>query len=268
MRAAVSQERSVALTIPEDWRVSSLCFDQRAHALIDKRRTRSMSMNRREIIGFGGLLTLSAVLPSSAGACRLFPGNSIDRYAAYQNGEEVGAQRFAFSRKSGRFRVNSELDFQYRDHSRRSVSIIHRAREIWYRGWLDAFSSTTRIGDREIEIEAHSVEHGILSVKSSESDISLQVSGYVVPTSLWHRDGRLVNRLMDLVDGRVKLVKVYYAGKDVLPREGGVKVASHYRIRGEFVRDTWYGDNCQLLRIQMPVENAEPVTFELLSALP
>jgi hypothetical protein len=225
-----------------------------------------MKMKRREIIGYGGVLTLSAALPGSAEACRLFPGNSVERYAAYQNEEEVGAQRFVFSRESGRFMVDGELELQYRDHGNRTISFIHNAREIWYRGWLDAFSSSTRVGNREIEIEAHSVEHGILSVNSNESDATLQVSGYVVPTSLWHRDARLVNRLIDLVDGRVKLVRVYYAGKDLLPREGDVKVASHYRIRGEFVRDTWYGDDCQLVRIQVPIENAEPLSLELLPA--
>ena len=221
-------------------------------------------LNRRKIIGFAGVLTLGAVLPDHAAACRLFPGDSTEQYAAYQNGVEVGAQRFVFSRKSGRFMADSELDLQYRDQSNQAVSFFHRAREIWRRGWLDSFSSVTRIGDREIRIEAHSAELGILSVKSNESDVTLQVSGYVVPTSLWHRDARLVNRLIDLVDGRVKLVKVQYAGKDLLPREGGVQVASHYRVRGEFVRDTWYGDDCQLLRIQVPMENAAPVTFELL----
>lgn len=223
-------------------------------------------MNRRETIRFITALTLGAALPGSAEACRLFPRDSTDRYAAYQNGNRVGLQWFEFHRKSGHFMVNSELDIQYRDHANRAVSFLHRAKEIWLRGWLNAFSSTTRIGDREIEIEARSEEHGILSVHSNESDVTLQISGYVVPSSLWHRDGRLVNRLIDLVDGKVKLVKVYYAGKDMLPRDGGVTVASHYRVRGEFVRDTWYGESCQLLRIQAPVKNAEPVTFELLPA--
>ncbi len=222
-----------------------------------------MSMNRRETLGFGAALALGAVLPSSAEACRLFPRTSTDRYAAHQNGKEVGSQRFEFSRKSGRFMVNSELDFQFRDHSNRAISFFHRARETWHRGWLNAFSSTTRFGEREIEIEARSGQHGILSVSSSESDITLQISGYVVPSSLWHRDARLVNRLIDLVDGKVKLVKVYYAGKEVLPRNGGVTVASHYRVRGEIVRDTWYSENCQLLRVQIPVRNAKPLTFNL-----
>lgn len=101
---------------------------------------------------------------------------------------------------------------------------------------------------------------------SSNSDVTLQVSGYVVPSSLWHRDARIVNRLIDLVDGKVKLVKVYYAGDEVLPSDGGVIVASHYRVRGELVRDAWYSENCQLLRIMMPVQGSEPVTLELLPA--
>jgi hypothetical protein len=223
-----------------------------------------MSMNRREALGFWTALALGSVLPSSAAACRLFPRTSTDRYAAYQNGKRVGLQRFEFFRESGRFMVNSELNFQFQDHANRAVFFSHRARETWHRGWLNAFSSSTRFGDREIKLEARSGEHGILSVSSNESDITLQISGYVVPSSLWHRDARLVNRLIDLVDGKVKLVKVYYAGRDVLPRDGGVTVASHYRVRGEIVRDTWYSEDCQLLRVQIPVRNAKPLTFNLM----
>ncbi len=225
-----------------------------------------MKLNRRESICLGTALSFSALLPCSAQACRLFPRNSIDRYVAYQHGAEVGAQRLEFSRRDGHFLVTSELEFSYKSYAGRAYSFFHRAREVWHRGWLNAFMAVTRHADRKIEIEARSQERGILLVTSSDSDITLQVSGYVVPTSLWHRDARLVNRLIDLVDGRVKLVKVYYAGKDVLPRGGGVTVASHYRVRGEIVRDTWYSDNCQLLRTLIPIEDAEPITFELLSA--
>lgn len=220
-------------------------------------------MNRRDTIGFGTALCLGALMPVPAEACRLFPQNSTDRYSAYQNGVQVGSQWFEFARSSGQFVVMSEIDLRYRDHTGVAFSFFHRAREVWHRGWLNAFSATTRYADREIRIEGRSLEQGILSVESSDSDVTLQVSGYVVPSSLWHRDSRLVNRLIDLVDGRVKLVQVYYAGKDVLPRDGGAIVATHYRVRGEIDRDAWYSENCQLLRTLMPLRNAKPVTFEL-----
>ena len=226
-----------------------------------------MRLNRRDTMSLGAAVVFGTLLPLPASACRLFPGSSTDRYLGYQDGNEVGSQRFEFYRESGRFMVDSQLDIRYLNYANRSVSFLHRATEVWDRGWLNGFSATTRHLDREIRIKARSVEHGILSVYSSESDITLQVSGYVVPTSLWHRDARLVNRLIDLQDGKVKLVKVYYAGKDVLPREGGIIAASHYRVRGEIVRDAWYSDDCQLLRVQIPLPQAKPVTFELLPAV-
>lgn len=225
-----------------------------------------MKLNRRDSICLGTALSLSALLPRSAQACRLFPRNSIDRYVAYQHGTEVGAQRLEFSRGDGHFLVTGELEFRYKSHGGRAFSFFHRAREVWHQGWLSGFRAVTRHADRKTEIEARSAERGILLVTSSDSDITLQVSGYVVPTSLWHRDARLVNRLIDLVDGRVKLVKVYYAGKDVLPRSGGVTAASHYRVRGEIIRDAWYSDDCQLLRTLIPIKDAEPITLELMQA--
>ena len=206
---------------------------------------------------------MSGTLPGVARACRLFPRNSTDRYVAYQDGAEVGFQRIEFSRNGDRFLVASRLEFRYRRHEDRLSSFSHRAVEVWRRGWLSGFSATTRHDQEEIEINASSERRGILMVTSSDYDVTLQVSGYVVPASLWHRDARLVNRLIDLADGRVKLVRIYYAGKDVLPGTDGVTVASHYRVRGEINRDTWYNDDCQLLRTLMPIKDAKPVTFEL-----
>ncbi|MDX1527241.1 MAG: DUF6134 family protein [Gammaproteobacteria bacterium] len=222
-----------------------------------------MNLNRRDSIRLGAALALSGVLPAVAQACRLFPQDSTDRYVAYQDGAEVGFQRIEFSRDGGRFLVASELEFRYRRHENRLSSFSHRAREVWRRGWLSGFDATTRHDEHEAEIKGRSERHGILMVTTSDYDVTLQVSGYVVPASLWHRDARLVNRLIDLVDGRVKLVSVYYAGKDVLPGKDGVTVASHYRVRGEIDRDTWYSENCQLLRTVMPIKGARPVTLEL-----
>ena len=222
-----------------------------------------MNLNRRDSIRLGTGLALSGLLPRFAQACRLFPQNSTDRYLAYQDGAEVGYQRLEFSRDGGRFLVASELEFHYRRRANQVSLFSHRAREVWRRGWLSGFSATTRHDEQKIEIKARSEKHGILMVTSSAYDVTLQVSGYVVPASLWHRDARLVNRLIDLADGRVKLVRVYYAGRDVLPGKDGVTIASHYRVRGEINRDTWYSENCQLLRTVMPVKDAKPVTTEL-----
>lgn len=223
-----------------------------------------MGLRRRDTLAIGAALGFGTLLPRGLEACRLFPKTSTDRYDAYQNGARVGSQRLEFSRDSGRFVVTRELRFSYRNGTGQNLSFSQRAREVWYRGWLDAFSAATRHGKTKIEVEARSVERGILLVNTSESDVVLQVSGYVVPSSLWHRDARLVSRLIDLVDGRVKLVKVHYAGKDVLPRGGEVAIASHYRIRGELARDVWYSEDCQLLRMVVPIDQAEPVRFELL----
>lgn len=225
-----------------------------------------MHLNRRHSIRLGAVLALSGGLPRFARACRLFPQNSTDRYVAYQDGAEVGFQRLEFSRDGDRFLVASELEFRYRRRESQLSSFSQSAKEVWRRGWLSGFSAATRHDEQEIEINARSEKHGILMVTSSDNDATLHISGYVVPASLWHRDARLVSRLIDLADGRVKLVRVYYAGKDVLPGKDGVTVASHYRVRGEINRDTWYSENCQLLRTVMPIKDAEPVTFELVAS--
>lgn len=203
-------------------------------------------------------------MPARALACRLFPPDSTDRYAVLQQGKHIGSHVLNFSRENGRFIVDVDTRFEYQRTGRGTVSFVHRAKEIWIGGWLNAFQSSTRHGNQRISVEAETLEQAMLTVRSDDDDIALQVTGYVVTSSLWHRDTRLVNRLIDLVDGRLKLVKVYYAGKDVVSSPGAPAVAAHYRIRGEINRDVWYGEDCRLLREERHLAEAASVTMQLL----
>lgn len=100
-------------------------------------------------------------------------------------------------------------------------------------------------------------------VRSTASGIPSLVTGYVVPGNVWHRDARLVSRLMDLVDGRLKLVRVLYAGKELVAAGGEDRIANHYRLRGEMNLDAWYTDDCQLAQMLLPFRDAAPVVFHL-----
>ena len=209
------------------------------------------------------MLAVGALAPGIARACRLFPSDSTDRYKVFQNSASVGFQSLNFSRDDSGLVVATQINLNYESDTGASVPFSHSARELWVGGWLNAFESTTRHGDRALVVKARTVERATLLVHSSELKLPTHVSGYMVPGNLWHRDARLHNVIMDLVDGIPKLVKVFYGGKELLPSSAGAQVANHYRLRGEFNRDAWYTEDCRLARMTWPLRDAAPLSFEL-----
>jgi hypothetical protein len=211
------------------------------------------------------LLAVNAAAPKIVQACRLFPSDSTDRYVVFQNSIAVGSQSLTFFHDESGLVVATQMNLNYRNDADESVSFVHGARETWVGGWLHAFDSTTRHGDHALVVEARTVERATLLVHSSAFEHLRHVSGYLVPGNLWHRDARLHNVIMDLVDGTPKLVKVFYDGKELLPSSAGAQVANHYRLRGEFNRDAWYTEDCRLARMTWPLRGAAPLTFDLVS---
>lgn len=209
------------------------------------------------------MLALGGTGVSPAYACRLFPPNSTDYFRARQNERETGFQSISFRHDESDFVVSTQQSFRYLNNSGNSVEYSHRAREVWVNGWLNRFESSTRHGEHNSSVFAETVDDVTMLVRSTESRVPTLVTGYVVPGTLWHRDARLVGRLMDLVDGRLKLVRVYYVGKKLIPVGESATPAHHYLIRGEMNLDAWYTEDCQLARIVLPLRNAAPITFGL-----
>lgn len=208
------------------------------------------------------MLALGVRAPLAA-QCRLFPPDSTDHYQAIQDGLGVGFQSISFYREQDEFLVSTLRRFQYVDGDGKRVDYFHSAREAWSNGRLDRFESATRHGNRHSAVTGETVDHVTMRVQSTESSLPSLVTGYVIPGNLWHRDARLVSRLMDLVDGRLKLVNVSRAGKEVIPVGDDTRAANRYRFRGEMNLDAWYTDACQLVRVLLPFRNAAPVILGL-----
>ncbi|MDX1514305.1 MAG: DUF6134 family protein [Gammaproteobacteria bacterium] len=221
-----------------------------------------MALKRRSMVLGLGVIG-SGMLPLPSVACRLFPPDSTDRYRARQEDRDAGFQSISFFRESGEFVVSTRRNFRYVDVEGAAVDYDHSSREVWVNGWLNRFESTTRHGERTFRVDAETVDHVTMLVRSSAYPVPSLVTGYVIPGNVWHRDSRLVNRLMDMVDGRLKLVRVRYVGKEALAGAGDLQVANHYQWRGEINLDAWYTEECQLSRMLLPFKRAEPVIFDL-----
>ena len=105
------------------------------------------------------------------------------------------------------------------------------------------------------------VGNGIFHGAVNVSDFS--VSGYAISSSFWHRDAPSQQALLDVIDARVKVIRVRDHGFEKVAQRGSHIKARHYSIWGEIRREVWYDPDCGLARTLLPVSAGVPVTLEL-----
>jgi hypothetical protein len=215
-------------------------------------------MQRRRFLSGSAALT-GMGLGRDAWACRLFPADVRDRYVAWQGDKKVGWQTFSFQRESGQFVADIKMEVDFITAESGAVSYRHVSREVWKTGWLQALESRTRIGTREQVVHAQRRD-GSLVVGGSDVR-PYRLSTYIVPSSLWHRDSRLVDALIDVENGMIRLVQPSFVGNEALAQGGGVVEASRYSIRGQLAREAWYDADCVLVRWDLPLSAGGWVSF-------
>lgn len=216
-------------------------------------------MQRRRFLTRTAALTGAALAPGASMACRLFPAGAMDRYVAWQEGNEVGRQKISFQRETGRFVVDVEIGMRFVLPGIGSVDYSHESREVWNTGWLHGLESRTRIDGRVQDVRAER-RSGSLMVNGSDVR-AYQISAYVVPSNLWHRDSRLVDTFIDVENGDIHFVRPRYAGKETL-RHGSVELEAHrYTLRGPLNRDAWYDADCVLVRWDLLLSGSDWISF-------
>ncbi len=216
-------------------------------------------MRRRRFLIGSAALAAGGLVPASAMARRLFPADVTDRYEAWQGQSVIGRQQFSFRREPGRFVVDVQMDMRFELSAKGVISYSHECREVWQTGWLHGLDSRTRIDGRIQEVHA---ERNLGSLMVDGSDVRpFQVSTYLVPSNLWHRDSRLVDTLIDVENGSIRLVRPRYVGKETLQQSGAVVEAAHYTIRGQINREAWYDSDCVLVRWDLPLADGGWINF-------
>lgn len=216
-------------------------------------------MRRRRFLSSALALGGAGLAPTRAMARRLFPAGVTDRYVARQGDREVGRQEFAFRRGVDGFSVESSIEMRFVSPTFGETAYTHSSREIWDTGWLQGLETETRIGGRRQTVRA---EREAGSLRVSGSDVRpFQLSAYVVPSNLWHRDSRLVRTFIDVESGEVISVQARYVGKENLDQGGALLEAHRYSIRGQMDREAWYDANCVLVRWDLPLPSGGWINF-------
>lgn len=216
-------------------------------------------MRRRRFLTGSAALAGAGLIPGAAVARRLFPADATDRYVAWQGERMVGRQEIVFKREPGRFLVDVKMGMRFVAPGIGEVSYEHESREAWNTGWLHALDSRTRTDGRIQEVHA---ERRSFALMVEGSDVRpFQVTTYIVPSNLWHRDSRLVDAFIDVENGKIRFVRPRYAGKETLRQGGGVVEGHRYTLRGQLDREAWYDTDCVLVRWDLPLSGGDWISF-------
>ncbi len=198
-----------------------------------------------------------AVAP--ARACELFPKDEGWRFLVLRHGNVIGEHVFTFSRRNGDFVVEVAIDIAVDMLGITLFRFTHRAEEVWREGWLQSLITATDDDGTLWRVES---ERRDGALRGRVNDVAFDVSGFVIPASLWHRDTPKTQALFGTIDGRVKVVHSEALGAEPVTAGGAQVQARHYRLTGQLERDVWYGPDCGIARVTFPARDGSLITLE------
>ncbi len=210
---------------------------------------------RRRFLGMAAAgLTAGLAAKPAAALCGLYPPVETLQFRAERDGRNVGALRFAFFREEGGLLAlsESELVLGPRQHFRQRVE------EVWLDGWLVGLAADTWEEGAHYRLRAERLSGGSQEsphgggLAGQAGDLRFNVSGYVIPTTFWHRDTPFAEALLSVVDGLTKVVQARPLPEEVLTLGGRPVPAQGWQVRGEWSCLLWYDSDCTLMQVALP----------------
>lgn len=189
----------------------------------------------------------------------LVPKDSAWRFLVLRHGNVIGEHHFDFSRRDGDFVVEVAIDIAVDFLGITLFRFTHRAEEVWRDGWLQALTAAT---DDDGELWRIRSERSEGALRGTVNDIGFDVSGFVIPASLWHRDTPRTQVLFSTIDGRTKVVNSDPLGEEALQVAGRQSRARHFRLSGELERDVWYAEDCSIAKVTFPARDGSLITLD------
>ncbi len=203
-----------------------------------------------------GVETLAPRTPAAAG---LFPDDGAWRFGALgADGRPLGTQDYRFRRRGGAFEVAVEARLTLPGPAG-PLTYRHRSSELWRDGWLYGFESRTRAGAAEHRVSATRDDRVLRGRRDGHA---FSISGYVVPSSLWHPDTPRLEALMDSATGRTRVVQARRGPRERVPAGAGTVEATRWRLSGELERVLWYDAARRLARVRFAAPDGSPVVLE------
>lgn len=216
----------------------------------------SPGLSRRVLLV--GLAALPAAFGKPARAA-LFPPDGVWDFAVLDaDGGRLGAQSFRFERRVDRFTVAIEVAYDL-PASSPPLTVRHRSRETWRDGWLYAIESRSRFGPLHHRLQAARDE---VALRGRRDGHAFSVSGYVVPSSLWHPETPRLKALLDSVSGRLRVIRGRRGPRVRVPHGAGRVEATYWLVEGELSRELWYDAEGHLVRARFAAPDGTPLVLE------
>lgn len=223
------------------------------------------ALNRRDLLAAGTAGAGLALLPwsAAAGNC-VFPPDGTVRYRVLRKGDEIGKHVTTIARRGDELIAVNDIEIVVTVLGIPAYRYEHRSREVWTKGWLTAVESETNKDGKKKSLRGERRNDALRLTIDDEKKRSM--AGYVITTSLWHRDTPFEQALLDIEDGDVKLVRGEFVANEPVPVGDGRVKARYYKLRGEMARDLWYDERCRLVRVEFDTKkDGSRITLETAS---
>lgn len=216
----------------------------------------STAVSRRALLAGLAVLPWARAEKARAG---LFPQDGRWTFLVLDaEGRTLGRQRFRFLRRIDRFTVSVESSYELAAGGAR-LSVGHRSEETWRDGWLYAIESRTRVGAKRHALQA---TRGDEALRGRRDGRPFSVSGYVVPSSLWHPETPKLEALLDSVSGRLRVIRGRRGPRVSVPLGSGRVEATYWRVEGELSSELWYDAGGRLVRARFGAPDGSPLVLE------
>ncbi|MDX1709935.1 MAG: DUF6134 family protein [Rhodovibrionaceae bacterium] len=196
-----------------------------------------------------------------AAFCRIWQPPGTVEFTVYREGDEVGHHRVVYAREGPDYVVRTDIGIEVEALGLPIFRFTHKAEEVWREGWLHALTSDTNDDGTEHSVRAERNAEGIFEMLA-DGRYKRTIAGYIIPSSLWHRDTIHSQGLLDTIDGHVKLVQTYWIGERDVTFQGERVEARGYAVVGEINRKVWYDESCQLVRAAFLARDGSEIVLE------
>ena len=159
-------------------------------------------------------------------------------FQVFINDREVGRHEFLIHRKNRQIEVDSSLNIEFKAMGLFKMQYTHRASEIWRDGCLQSLISETKKRGKQINVEAHLIDSGML-VKGSE--LAQTLNGCVRTFAYWNPQFLSEDYLLNAENGEYVPVKVTSStlgnnsGSKVSIQGSKVDIQLEYDTAGEWL---------------------------------
>lgn len=212
----------------------------------------------------GMLVALAVAWPAGAAgndiALATFPPAGRLDYKVFRDGDEVGAQSVEFMRRDDLLTVKTHVKIVVTVLAIPVYRFTHDAEEQWRNGQLVHFASKSNDDGEPRDVVLDLVGDRL---KGTYNGRTLDFPGDMILASLWHPDTIHQTVLLDPIKGRDRQVTVSDKGQETIKIRGQQLSAHHYALRGQVVRDVWYGPDGQVVQVHFPAKDDSEIQVVL-----